>query len=297
LGYIVKKELIAVLEREKMKFGMHTESWAWRTITPDVFPLILNEFVKAGFDGFETHDVDILQYLKNKEKFIAMLSEKGLQLAAIHLSGVMPTTDGFHPLKWFKNKMWKIRWVPKILKFASSIKGELPVRIVIVGGFRRVEGPKEDDFVNAAKILNKWGKFCKELNVEASYHPFYFNQLISSEDELSKLCELIDPDLVQLTLDVGHCLRCGCDPIEIIQSYREWINHIHFRDIRRDGTLVQLGDGIIDLKSIYKLLESIGYNGWVIAEHDWVLIERVKTTAVESIRKATEFVKTLRALS
>ena len=280
-----------------MKFGMHTESWGWRKATPDVFPIILEEFAKAGFDGFETHDVDVLQYLRNEEKFLEMLSEKGLQLASIHLAGLTPTTGGFHPFNWFSRTIWQVRWVPKILKFAHSVEGELPVRAVIVGGLRREEGPKEDDFVNTAKIINKWGRACKEMNVEVSFHPFYFNQLVSGEDELSKLCELLDPDLVRLTIDVGHCTRCGCDPVEIIRSYRDWINHVHFRDISRDGILVQIGDGILNLKDIYKLLESIGYNGWVIVEHDWVLIERAKTTAVESVRKAGEFIKDLRALA
>lgn len=289
--------MIALLERKKVKFGMHTESWGWRKATPDVFPLILDEFAKAGFDGFETHEMDVIQYLRNEEKFREMLSEKGLQLASIHLSGVTPATEGFQPFSWFKRTIWQVRWVPKILKFASSFGSELPVQAVIVGGLRRAEGPKEADFVNTAKIVNKWGKFCEDINVEASYHPFYFNQLVSSEDELSKLCKLIDPDLVHLTIDVGHCTRCGCDPIKIIQSYKDWVNHIHFRDISKDGILVQLGDGIIDLEGIYKLLESIGYKGWVIVEHDWVLIERAKTTAVESTRKAGAFIKDLRALA
>ena len=279
-----------------MKFGMHTESWGWRKATPDVFPKILEEFAKAGFDGFETHDVDVLQYLRNEEKFLEMLSEKGLQLASIHLAGLTPTAEGFHPFSWFNRTIWQVRWVPKILKFASSVGSELPVRAVIVGGLRREEGPKESDFVNTANILNKWGRACKETNVEVSFHPFYFNQLVSREDELSKLCELIDPDLVHLTIDIGHCTRCGCDPIEIIRSYRDWINHIHLRDISRDGILVQLGDGIIDLRRVYKLLESISYKGWVIVEHDWVLIERAKTTAIKSTRKAGKFIKTLRAL-
>lgn len=280
-----------------MKFGMHTESWGWRKATPDVFPKILGEFAKAGFDGFETHDVDVLQYLRNEEKFLEMLSEKGLQLASIHLAGLTPTTEGFHPFNWFKRTIWQVRWVPKILKFASSVGSELPVRAVIVGGLRREEGPKESDFVNTANILNKWGRACKEMNVEVSFHPFYFNQLVSCEDELSKLCELLDPDMVHLTIDIGHCTRCGCDPIEIIRSYRDWINHIHLRDISRDGILVQLGDGIIDLGRVCKLLESIGYKGWVIVEHDWVLIERAKTTAVESVKKAGEFISNLRVLS
>jgi len=276
---------------------MHTESWGWRKATPDVFPIILDVFKKAGFDGFETHDVDVLQYLKSEEKFLGMLSEKGLQLASIHLAGLTPTTGGFNPFSWFRRTVWQSRWVPKILEFASSVKGELPVRTVIVGGIHRKEGPKESDFLNTAKILNKWGKACKEINVEASFHPFYFNQLVSREEELSKLCELIDPDLVHLTIDIGHCTRCGCNPMEIIQSYKDWINHVHFRDISKDGILVQIGDGIIDLKSVYKLLESIGYKGWVIVEHDWVLLERAKATPVESAKKAGKFIKTLRTLA
>ena len=102
-----------------MKFGMHTESWGWRKATPDVFPIILEEFAKAGFDGFETHDVDVIQYVRNEKKFFEMIAEKSLQLASIHLSGVTPATEGFNLFNWFKNKIWQSRWVPKILKFAS----------------------------------------------------------------------------------------------------------------------------------------------------------------------------------
>lgn len=275
-----------------MKFGYHTESWGFG-LPPDIFPTVLEEISKAGFDGFETHAEDVLPYLGNKKKFLEMTSEKGLQLASIHLSGLLPAIEGFHPVNWLNRKIWQTRWIPKILKFASSVGCK---RAIIIGGLLRKKGPKEKDFLTTAKILNKYGKLCEEIGLEASYHPFYFNTLISQRDQLSKLYELTDPDLVHLTIDIGHCARNGCDPAEIIRSYRDMINHVHFRDISEDGVLVQIGDGIIDLKSIHELLKSIRYQDWIIVEHDWILLERAKTSPVESTRKAGKFIKTLRAL-
>jgi inosose dehydratase len=89
---------------------------------------------------------------------------------------------------------------------------------------------------------------------------------------------------VGLVLDTGHAIYGGIDPVAIVRSHPDRINHVHCKDVRRgrhaaalagdrsfldgvvDGMFTAPGDGDYDYAPFFEALAGIGYSGWVVVE-------------------------------
>jgi sugar phosphate isomerase/epimerase len=63
-------------------------------------------------------------------------------------------------------------------------------------------------------------------------------------------------------IDVGHTARAKVDPAEAIRRYKDRLYDLHFKDIAStapDGTTVEAGRGVLDLKSILQAVLDVGY--------------------------------------
>lgn len=87
-----------------------------------------------------------------------------------------------------------------------------------------------------------------------------------------------------LTVDTGHALLGGIDPVEIINKHPERVAHVHCKDVRMDvfrqcqsrkssfldgvldGMFTVPGDGCIDYGAVMQALRRINYSGWIILE-------------------------------
>ncbi len=89
---------------------------------------------------------------------------------------------------------------------------------------------------------------------------------------------------VGLVLDTGHAIYGGIDPVDIVRSHPDRINHVHCKDVRSgrhaavltggrsfldgvvDGMFTAPGDGDYDYAPFFEALAGIGYSGWVVVE-------------------------------
>ena len=109
---------------------------------------------------------------------------------------------------------------------------------------------------------------------------------IETPEEVNKLMESTNPELVGLCLDIGHYAFGGGDPVEALKKYADRIWHVHFKDfdpkvaqlsqenngnyfdaIKR-GVFCELGKGNVDFKTIVNLLHDINYKDWIVVEQD-----------------------------
>ncbi|PSK97790.1 2-keto-myo-inositol dehydratase [Murinocardiopsis flavida] len=113
-----------------------------------------------------------------------------------------------------------------------------------------------------------------------SFHPHMCTH-IESAAEIERLCDLTD---VPLTLDIGHARLAGDDPVALLRTFADRINHVHIKDVRMDvlratldapGTAfpmaeasVPLGAGDVDLAAFTAELGRVGYDGWLVVEQD-----------------------------
>jgi len=109
---------------------------------------------------------------------------------------------------------------------------------------------------------------------------------VETPQEVDKLMELTDPELLGLCLDMGHYAFGGGDPLDALEKYYSRIWHVHFKDfdpeIGRDstrnnydyfesvekGVFCELGKGSVDFGSIVNLLNTKAYKGWIVVEQD-----------------------------
>lgn len=121
--------------------------------------------------------------------------------------------------------------------------------------------------------------------VRATIHP-HAGGYIEFQDELDRLAAAIGPDTAGLCLDTGHLAYAGMDPVAVLRRYADRLDYIHFKDIdpkiradvmaRRirffdacaEGVMCPIGRGNIDYAAIRRLLDEIGYGGYVTIEQE-----------------------------
>ncbi|MEW5323517.1 myo-inosose-2 dehydratase [Geobacillus thermoleovorans] len=131
--------------------------------------------------------------------------------------------------------------------------------------------------------LHRAAHICQKLGMELVYH-FHAGTVVETAEEIDRLMELTDPNLVHLLYDTGHALYGGYDPAELLHRYTDRIKYVHLKDVRRDvleqvrreqldfrtavlrGMFTVPGDGCIDFVPIFAKLIEINYDGWIIVE-------------------------------
>jgi len=266
-----------------VKFSYHAIRWGWDR--KPVVSEVLDDVSKAGFEGVELWSPHVLSF-EDEGKFRTLLDEKGLQLSSILDFGYFIRGVDYNFRQIYSQLFWRWRWLPKVVKFASLVGCER----LILGCPGKNSIQKDEHFAKMAMILNKIGKFCNKYGVELSFHPHPYPHpyIIQTREQIGKLFDLVDPDLVHFALDTGLASG-GIDVTEVIRTYRERINHVHFKDFNfKNGTYVDLGEGSVDFPTIMDSLRSVGYDSWIIIE-DWYSPESPRTP-LESARKSKEYV-------
>lgn len=109
---------------------------------------------------------------------------------------------------------------------------------------------------------------------------------VETPAEVETLLSLTDPQVFGLCFDAGHYMFGGGDPLEGLRRHADRIWHVHFKDCHpgiaarshaegwdyfesvRQGIFCELGQGGVDFKALKALLESNGYDGWIVVEQD-----------------------------
>lgn len=77
--------------------------------------------------------------------------------------------------------------------------------------------------------------------------------LIKDRDEKMGLC-----------MDIGHAIRAGANPAEVVKLYKNRIFDLHIKDVTlaaKDGKAIEVGRGVIDFPALVKALQKIRYQG------------------------------------
>ena len=109
---------------------------------------------------------------------------------------------------------------------------------------------------------------------------------IETPEEIDRLLELTDPNLVGLCFDTGHYRFGGGLSIEIFDKHADRIWHVHFKDCESDiaalsrqkewdyfksvgnGVFCELGKGEVDFPVFIAELQDRKYDGWIVVEQD-----------------------------
>lgn len=63
---------------------------------------------------------------------------------------------------------------------------------------------------------------------------------------------------MKLELDTYWSNKGGADPLQTLLEYKELVPLIHIKDMDKNGDFIELGQGIIDFPSIFRILRDVG---------------------------------------
>ncbi|TWD82238.1 inosose dehydratase [Kribbella amoyensis] len=136
--------------------------------------------------------------------------------------------------------------------------------------------------------LDKLSALAADEGIQATIHP-HVGTMVENADDVDRV---LRGSAIGLTLDTGHLLIGGVDPVALTIEHTARIKHTHLKDVDaawaakvqsgevgytdavRQGMYRPLGAGDIDLGAIVSTLEGAGYQGWYVLEQDTILQAR-----------------------
>ena len=142
--------------------------------------------------------------------------------------------------------------------------------------------PGDQDFANAAATLADIIALCEKHHVKPFHHA-HIGTMIETKEDADRM--LAAAPGLYLLLDTGHLTCAGSNAVETLVAHHNRIGHVHLKDFYADnpqtwhwpgskfweeGRFKELGDGNmgLDVREVLRLLEEIGYEGWVSVELD-----------------------------
>lgn len=269
----------------KIKLGIAPIGWTNDDL-PELggdisFERCIKEMEIAGFAGTEIgskfpKDVDVL---KNK------LKQHGLQIASqwfsAHLSDPAKKDETVSAFRMHMNKLKDLgAEVIVVSEQNKSIQGQISVPVL-------QDKPvlNDEEWGLFVRGLEEIGKLAQKEGMKIVYH-HHMGTVIQTRDEIDRLMDNTDPELVFLLADTGHMYYSdgAGSPAQLIKDYGERIAHIHLKDIRESvkkrvrreklsflqgviqGVFTVPGDGDINFPDIFEAIKRAGYEGWFVVE-------------------------------
>jgi sugar phosphate isomerase/epimerase len=172
------------------------------------------------------------------------------------------------------------------LRSCIDFAGELQLAAVTwVPGWKR-DQVNEEAYKSAAGFLNRLGKYAQEKKTRLSVHN-HAGMLFQDAVDLSEFRRFVQPEHAGLTLDTAHLALGGVtDVAGVIRECKGYIDLFHIKDLR-GRKFCNLGDGELDFDSIFKAVEDIGFDGWLVVddESDQMSLEDALPHAMSFMRR------------
>jgi len=299
-------ECMKTTDWKNVRLGINPIAWSndgMRDLGADI-PLkqCLAEASTAGFAGIELGH----KFPKDPVQLKQVLGKHQLDLVS-----------GWHCTFFTKEEAWEkeIQGFRKHLELLKAMDCRVVIcaecnrnRCSTLNDEPRLEGDSffsERDWKLLIERLQEAGAIAKEAGLKLVYH-HHMGMGVQTTEEIDRLMEATDPELVYLLADTGHALYAGMDPLSMIKRYASRIAHVHLKDIRLDvlqyvrkerisfnrsvlmGVFTVPGDGCIDFRPIFKALASANYSGWLVVEAEQ---DPVKANPLDYARKARSYLR------
>ncbi len=132
-------------------------------------------------------------------------------------------------------------------------------------------GPGLDGWKAVADALNSADEQLEKSGLHAGYHNHELEFTpVENQRPIEVLAKNTKPSIM-LQLDIGTCLKAGCDPVAWIRANPGRIRSLHLKEWSPDtakGYSVLFGEGIADWKAIFAAAESVGGAEYYLIEQE-----------------------------
>ncbi|WP_342045798.1 myo-inosose-2 dehydratase [Bacillus sp. OTU530] len=265
--------------------GIHPINWVGEDVLEHgdhySYEQVMSEIASLGFKGTEVSR----KFPKNAKELQDALSKYNLQLTTQWKSVLFSEANNHkqeleayrHHVEFLKQFGCKVVSTAEI---GGSILNQDPRRGQDETDVIRLDN---DGWKYMVEGLNKAGEICRENGMYLVYH-HHAGTVVEQPEEIDRLMEMSDPNLVHLLFDTGHGYYGGNDPLTLLKKYYHRIKYIHLKDVRQEilvealqnkysireciskGMFTVPGDGCLDFKPIFSELLDRGYDGWALIE-------------------------------
>ena len=251
------------------------------------FQQVLSEMVETGYAGTELGDWGFMP--SNPDELKKVLDGKNLQLLGAFVPVALAKEEvhaaGIELALKTAGLMFNAGYKNAFIVLADE-NGSVEERTKNAGRITPEMGLSENQWKTFAAGAEKVAKAVKDKYGMRTVFHHHCGGYVETPQEVAKLMELTNPEILGLCLDMGHFAFGGGDPVEALQKYYNRIWHVHFKDFDpkvgqaarennydyfksvEQGVFCELGKGSVDFKSIVKILNEKGYDGWIVVEQD-----------------------------
>lgn len=271
-----------MFNKDKVKLGIAPIAWT-NDDMPDLgkentFEQCISEMALAGFSGSEVGN----KYPRDTKVLKKALGLRNMEIASAWFSSILTTKPYEETEKEFiKHRDFLNEMGAKVVVVSEqghSIQGQMETPV-----FDGKYVMNEEEWKKLSEGLNKLGALAKEKDMKLVYH-HHMGTVVQTTEEIDRLMEMTDENLVYLLFDSGHLVYSGENALEVLNKYVDRIKHVHLKDIRanvvnqvkneklsflkgvREGAFTVPGDGDIDFEPLFKVLADNNYEGWLLVE-------------------------------
>jgi len=144
----------------------------------------------------------------------------------------------------------------------------------------------ESSWQRLVETTHRVARLAKErYGLQIVFHP-HAETHVETEEQIIRLLDMTDPELVSLCLDTGHHAYRGGDPVKFMREYHSRIHYLHLKSVDRKiqkkveaeripfakavamDMFCEPSHGAVDFLAFRDVLRQIGYNGWATVEQD-----------------------------
>ena len=292
-----------MLNKDKVFLAIAPIAWTNDDL-PDLgaentFEQCVSEMALAGFTGSEIgnkypKDVDVLKH---------KLDVRGMRICNAWFSSLL-LSEGYDATieAFIKHRDFLHALGAKVIG-ASEQGNSIQGKSVSIFGEKPVYTDEQWELIR--KGFNKMGELAREKDMYFTVH-HHMGTGVQTAEEIDKLMEITDPELVYLLFDTGHLSFSGEDVVGVLKKYVNRIKHVHLKDIRKNviedaktkgysfldavraGSFTVPGDGDFGFTPVFDILDEAGYEGWVVVEAEQ---DPAKANPFEYAVKARSYIR------
>lgn len=251
------------------------------------FETVLDEMQETGYAGTELGDWDFMP--TGPDELSRELKKRNLELLGAFVPVALAKTnthsEGVDKALKVAGLMHSAGYKNAFIVLADD-NGSVPERTNHAGRITTEMGLSDEQwnvFGQGADTIAQAVKDQYGLRTVFHHHCAGY---VETTEELDKLMEYSNPELVGLCLDMGHLAFGGGDPVAVLKKHYDRIWHVHFKDYDpkigdqsrnnqwdyfesvKQGVFCELGKGNVDFHRIADELKKRNYNGSIVVEQD-----------------------------
>ncbi|MFI6641873.1 sugar phosphate isomerase/epimerase family protein [Streptomyces sp. NPDC050504] len=214
----------------RIRIGSAPDSWGvWFPDDPRQVPWrrFLDEVADAGYAWIELGPYGYLP--TDPARLVDETASRGLAVSA----GTVFT--GLHrgPAVW--DETWE--HVARVAELTRAMGAD---HLVVIPAFWRDDKTGEvledpvltpEQWRDLTVQTERLGRGLRDAyGLRAVLHP-HADTHVDTEENVARLLDATDPDLVSLCLDTGHYAYCGGDSVKLIETYGERIGYLHLKQV------------------------------------------------------------------